>query len=121
MHPHVCWRLTRARSTSAASGHFLLTQVASAGLAAADAKKRARAPVDHRLMASPDRARAAPNFAVCQMRIALCLKGVNAMRLSRWLRTHRARCDSPEQESKTTVLTRFVWRRGPPDPGVDRP
>src|SRR4029450_1397252 len=44
MHPHACWMLTRARSTSAASEHFLLSQVASAGLVAPDASSTTTAP-----------------------------------------------------------------------------
>src|SRR4029453_7719028 len=54
MHPHVCWRLTRARSTSAASEHFLLTQVASAGLIAPDASSTPTAPACSKLMYPPD-------------------------------------------------------------------
>src|SRR4029453_18790405 len=50
MHPHVCWMVSRACCTTAASEHFLLTQVASAGLIAADASNRPRAPTSNRLI-----------------------------------------------------------------------
>src|SRR5262249_52934683 len=54
MHPHVCWMLTRAWSTSTASEHFLLTQVASAGLLAPDASSTATAPARNQLMDPSD-------------------------------------------------------------------
>src|SRR5262245_3124023 len=92
MHPHVSWMLTRARSTSAASEHLLLTQVASAGLATPEASKRARAATRDQLIGPPDRALAGrSNFSIWQGGIAVRLKGVNAMRLSRWLRMCRER------------------------------
>src|SRR5262245_40843021 len=50
MHPHVCSMLTRARSTSAASEHFLLMQVASAGLVAPDASSTTTTPACNQLM-----------------------------------------------------------------------
>src|SRR5262249_14190622 len=49
MQSHVCWMLTRARSTSAASEHFLLTQVASVGLVAPDASSTTTAPACNQL------------------------------------------------------------------------
>src|SRR5262245_66278522 len=56
MHPHVCCMLTRARSTSAASEHFLLTQVARVGLTTPDASNTAQAPASNQLMGPPQRA-----------------------------------------------------------------
>src|SRR5262249_28232714 len=53
MHPHVCWMLTRARSTSAASEHFLLTQVATAGLVAPDASSTTTTPTCNQPMERP--------------------------------------------------------------------
>jgi hypothetical protein len=53
MHPHVCSMLTRACSTSAASEHFLLTQVASAGLVAPNASSTTRTPARDQLMDPP--------------------------------------------------------------------
>src|SRR5262249_52744137 len=53
MHPHVCSMLTRACSTSAASEHLLLTQVASAGLVTPDASSTTTAAVCNQLMEPP--------------------------------------------------------------------
>src|SRR5262245_29010708 len=55
MHPHVCWMLTRARSTSVASEHLLLTQVASPGLVTPDTSSRTTTPACNQLMDRPTR------------------------------------------------------------------